>query len=614
MYTEIFSETELFADYIIEQASEKDHIMVNKNEKSLKNLNKLNIFIGSNNSGKSRLMRELFYVDVFKSSNIFYLELTPDILIKNTLDKAKEEVNRIKSLQNSNLYENLERLRKKVPIRMFTYKYLSDFNSNLLNFPNYEPKLHETLKTLHDKLEIMSKNQKELENSYQHTYIPILRGLRPIQYDQSGKSNLFNHVHDNYKLRTENDYFRTKQNNTTIFSGLNLYEDIKKLLLGNWEKRKKIKDFEEFLSKTFFNNKEVNLVPKIDDDVLNIKIDSEEKPIYNLGDGIQSIIILTYPLFFSDTKFGTFFFEEPEIHLHPGLQRVFVETLMHERFKNYQYFITTHSNHFLDLTLELDNISVYKFKRQEQLVEGAKFSIENVSHGDQSVLSELGIRNSSIFLSNCTIWVEGITDRLYLRKYLDLYMSELDKDKKQHKEDLHYSFVEYGGNNITHWSFLEADDENHSNIEVERICNKIFLIADRDSEDLKKDGTKSNKTKRKEQLAAKLGDNFYCLKAREIENTLSKHVIIAVIKAYEPKNNEINFNLFTDEFVNEPIGAFIDEHITGKEKNYAVDSKTIKDKLDFCKKAVAVMKTTADLSDEAKQLAEKLYKFIERSN
>ena len=28
----------------------------------------------------------------------------------------------------------------------------------------------------------------------------------------------------------------------------------------------------------------------------------------------------------------------------------------------------------------------------------------------------------------------------------------------EYKEDYHYSFVEYGGNNITHWSFLDKEE------------------------------------------------------------------------------------------------------------------------------------------------------------
>ena len=79
------------------------------------------------------------------------------------------------------------------------------------------------------------------------------------------------------------------------------------------------------------------------------------------------------------------------------------------------------------------------------------------------LLKELGVQNSSVFLTNATIWVEGITDRLYLRAYMKKYLSELkrsdtskDKEKflkySQLKEDIHYSFVEYQINHSSHFT------------------------------------------------------------------------------------------------------------------------------------------------------------------
>ena len=90
----------------------------------------------------------------------------------------------------------------------------------------------------------------------------------------------------------------------------------------------------------------------------------------------------------------------------------------------------------------------------------------------------LGVQNSSVFLSNCTIWVEGITDRHYVKHFLDLHKKENkdDPDICDFNEDYHYSFVEYGGNNITHWSFL---DKEETPINVEKLCGRLFLLADK---------------------------------------------------------------------------------------------------------------------------------------
>ena len=133
-----------------------------------------------------------------------------------------------------------------------------------------------------------------------------------------------------------------------------------------------------------------------------------------------------------------------------------------------------------------------------------------------------------MFLSNCTIWVEGITDRLYFRHYLKLYfehLKEKDDSSIEFKEDFHYSFVEYGGLNITHWSFL--DNEEHP-INVDTLCGKLFLIADKDK----------NKDERHKELEKKLGDRFYCLRCKRVENLLSKEVLLKVIEDYEEANQK----------------------------------------------------------------------------
>ena len=55
-------------------------------------------------------------------------------------------------------------------------------------------------------------------------------------------------------------------------------------------------------------------------------------------------------------------------------------------------------------------------------------------------MDSLGVRNSSVFLANSTIWIEGITDRLYLKKYMEVYQREMfnrGQIKKIYEEDKH---------------------------------------------------------------------------------------------------------------------------------------------------------------------------------
>ncbi|HPS30596.1 MAG TPA: AAA family ATPase [bacterium] len=199
-------------------------------------------------------------------------------------------------------------------------------------------------------------------------YIPVLRGLRPLINLEKNDSSEKNEKSNCYFERTQKDYFNeNKKSEKEILTGLELYEDVKKHLLGYSDQREIIRKYENFLSVNFFENKPVNLVPHFDSDVLHIKIgDEKDLPIYDVGDGIQQLIILTYPLFKNIGKNMFVFMEEPELYLHPGLQRRFIEILKSPDFKTFKFFIATHSNNFLDLSLETENndTSIYTFEKK----------------------------------------------------------------------------------------------------------------------------------------------------------------------------------------------------------------------------------------------------------
>lgn len=576
----------------------------------LDKLGKINIFVGENNSGKSNFLRQLqsiesyfFYPNNFniRKGNILRNKFN-EFCIRNGFTNHV-----LKEIEYINSGEELFKLPKETEQQI-----KSSINRGIQSmYKDYRDSLKNELKIINF--------------DFEKIYIPVLRGLRNPLYEN-------NLAEDIFLNRTKKDYKNLK---SEIFTGLSLYEDIKKLLLGTHEEREIIREFENFLSENFFNNEIITLTPKHDSDVIHVSIGKiKDIPIYNLGDGIQSIIILTFPLFKNQGKKLLVFIEEPELFLHAGMQRILVETFLDKRFDGFQYFIATHSNHLLDLTLDLeeeDQISIFTCKKDNN--EDKKFIIENVSSSDNSPLKMLGVRNSSIFLSNCTIWVEGLTDRLYLRHYLKLYQeysNKSDKTKRVFKEDLHFSFVEYSGGNITHWSFLGDGSGEKPTINYEKICNKIFLIADKDYADDKVTQKETEKMIRHKKLKELLGNSFYRLNCIEIENLIKENVLGKVIKEFE-KIEDLVISFSQEKYAEERIGRFIDKKIlnnssTRKGKNqegkteankykYAEKSGTIKHKEKFCTLALKHTKDyEKDLSKEAKELCEKIYDFIKSHN
>lgn len=360
-----------------------------------------------------------------------------------------------------------------------------------------------------------------------------------------------------------------------IFTGLELYQRLKEMLLGEPEDKERVKEFENFLSKDFFDSKQITLTPKEGETTVHVKIgDEKQLPIYNLGDGLQNLIILTFNIFMESDR-CIFFIEEPDLCMHPGFQRIFLQVLL--KFDQHQYFIPTHSNHFLDMTLDFLNISVYLYKK---IVENnkSKFNIESVSNKDKNILLELGVQNSSVFLTNATIWVEGITDRLYLKAYMQKFQNE-HPEFLNLKEDIHYSFVEYQGANLVHWTF-ESDNSENECINANFVCGKSFLIAD---------GDIAKKGNRIEIFEIALGNNFMVLDCKEIENLIPLNVLKKIIENDVEKLNKKVDELKYEEYSKSEkgLGFYIDNKLSIDK--FSTESGTVKNKVDFCKKAISIM-------------------------
>lgn len=602
---------------------------------TLAHLSKVNIFIGKNNSGKSRLLREIFREH--QSKTAFYQKFDIDFISekvnhilaaistginsyfsknRNYKEEFYDEMHQSTTLELTPILSNLQEI-----------NYHKDYQSdkeivnklcqaiNKLQQTGFVDRKSKFGTGLHSQVSksirtevtpIINELLPRLEKIHEHTfdakiYIPVIRGLRPLDFDSDKGKFLGTNV---YELRTVKDYgFESLEETSSLFTGQNLYYEIRSLLLSEKKKRDRVASFEQFLSETFFDGKEVNLVPREGSDVFSILIDQVEKSIFDLGDGIQAIIILMFPLFTDQGEKIQLFIEEPEQYLHPGLQRKLLKLLMSPSFDQTQIFFTTHSNHFLDISSDFEKVSIYKFKNKGLNNNLPSFQVDNVSNEDESILDLIGVHPSSVLLSNCTIWVEGITDRFYLRRYLEIYQKE--KNLKFYQEDFHYSFVEYSGGNIAHWSFLDRSSNETENITAHRITKKIFIITD-------KDGEKG--LERKERLKAELGSNYYCLSCREIENLIEPNVLARTVSDYEGKTDIPKFD--QKEYQDDYLGRYLEKKLKPRQRkaSYQTSSGTINNKLDFCKKSLHHVNSLKDMSEETQLLCRKIYHFIEQSN
>ncbi len=490
--------------------------------------------------------------------------------------------------------------------------------SNIINIP-----IQENLKKLVKFLEELSYIEVKVADPLK-LYIPILRTattlLEEIQHPKSKK--IINNIFE-YTTYRNYEFDKCNENVIIYHTGLDLYQKIRKTRNSRKDIRNNFSEFEKFLSQNFFHGKEVDIVALSEDSEENqhisIYLDNADRHIHQLGDGIQAIIMLMYPIFTAKDE-SWIFIEEPEINLHPSLQRIFLEQILKNEVikkKNLKFFFTTHSNHLLDISLGLDEgVSIFTFEKRSKDEENAIFNIKNVKSQDTDILRLLGVNNSSVFMANCSIWVEGICDRLYIRAYLDAYTKQ-HKIKTNFKEDIHFAFFEYAGSNVAHYFFDEPEElenlpkEEQSKIKGQFLSNKIFLLADQDSD----------KDKKHTSLLGQENKNFqyYCLKVREIENLLSPvqlnkflPKISKKIDAAALSSKKINH----DDYKMKYLGKFIKNKLNDKDLGkFEARSGTLstyyKNKLS---EEVSQDIQWDEMSDEAKALAKAVYQFIEKSN
>lgn len=283
------------------------------------NVNKVNILIGKNNSGKSRFMRNVL------NGNYDFYEINDNNSIKvrindfindyknSSIDIMKDCIKKLKNNNENNIKERVSVL--------FKYYFLS-LNSNDYYIKKFNEEILRILKLLKT---VTTDN----------IYIPILRGIEkfgntvePFSADKDSfkltkgeRASLdryikqVDNIYSNKVYKNYFDYSNFPKEN--IHTGEGMYKEIQQKLLGSEKDRKEIKEYEMFLSKNFFENKPINLIPNIITNYMYINIDGEEYELHNLGEGIKQLVIITYKMFMQKNKFSLFFIEEPELNLHP---------------------------------------------------------------------------------------------------------------------------------------------------------------------------------------------------------------------------------------------------------------------------------------------------------
>lgn len=239
-------------------------------------------------------------------------------------------------------------------------------------------------------------------------------------------------------------------------------------------------------------------------------------PLSRIGSGVKTVLLvllnlLVLPEVQKNKLEYLYAFEELENNLYPALvKRLYRYILQFAKSSDSVFFLTTHSSSVIDLLTNEPEVSFYSVMKTEN---GSTVNRISKISDFVSVIDDLGQKASDLLQANGIIWVEGPSDRIYIKTWLEHFFPG------KFIEGVHYQIMFYGGRLLSH---VDAADsrETEQLINLLNINRHSYIVMDSDKSS---DSDTLNETKKRIiRNMEETGNKFWVTAGREIENYLTR--------------------------------------------------------------------------------------------
>lgn len=533
---------------------------------SLDEIKNMNVIIGKNNCGKSSVIDILEYIidfDKFKQNKNNINRIDVGFLIT--------EKNISISFPN-NIYNPY--LNTRTP-----YEFGQQFIGKVINL--------NVISRGNGRDFVYAGNQDLFFKNYEHSksYIDIL-------------AKTYRTFFDNYKFRrlnAERDILPEHENSSDNYKNINTSGRGATEIIRSFKIDSSRDD--KFIDKILLNGLNIIINPESIYSEITVKNignnnfeiylkeeNGETYPLSKCGSGLKTIILVLLNLLiipktddYKDKRI-VFAFEELENNLHPALQRrLFKFIYDYAVEKDISIFLTTHSHvaiNFFSSKDKADHSQIFHVVKDENI---SSIQIVNNYIDKIKILEDLDVRASDLFQSNGIIWVEGPSDRVYIKKWLEIFCD------CKYEENNHYQFLYYGGKLLYHFT---AENEIKDLINILTTNHNSAIVIDSDK---KSKNAKINDTKKRIRTEFE-NNNLFCwiTKGKEIENYLP----VDAIKLAFTRNNIKQckqYELFPD-YISKIDKNFKKVNFANKLKDYInkdnVDILDLKEKIESLYKQI----------------------------